>query len=92
LPFSGESAGAAERETEHDRIVSRLKSSDMYQRLIALGGTDEDFAWYLDAHKGKTIPLHSGCGIGVARVMQFILGLDDIRDATPFVINADNIL
>lgn len=92
LPFAGESAGAAERETDHDKIVHRLKTSDMYKRLIELGGKDEDFAWYLDAHKDKDIPLHSGAGIGMARVAQFILGVEDIRDAVPFVINRENLL
>jgi asparaginyl-tRNA synthetase len=92
LPGAGESAGAAEREHEHDAIEARLKSSDMYKRLIELGGTDEDFAWYLDAHVDKEIPLHSGAGIGVARVAQFLLGVDDIRDAVPFLLNSENLL
>lgn len=92
LPFAGESAGAAERETRYDEVVSRLKSSDMYQRLIALGGKDEDFEWYLNAHKDKDIPLHSGAGIGMARVAQFFLGLNDIRDAVPFLLNRENLL
>lgn len=92
LPFAGESAGAAEREHEHDRIVSKLKGSVMYERLVANGATDEDFAWYLDAHKDREIPLHSGAGIGMARVAQFILGVDDIRDAVPFIVNRENLL
>ena len=92
LPGAGESAGAAEREHDYDSIVSRLKSSDMYKRLIELGGTDEDFAWYLDAHKDVEIPLHSGAGIGMARVAQWLLGVDDIREAVPFVINSENLL
>ena len=92
LPFSGESAGAAERETEYDRIVNRLKTSEMYERLIALGGKDEDFEWYLEAHRGKDIPVHSGAGIGMARVAQYLLGSDDIREAVPFVLNSENLL
>jgi asparaginyl-tRNA synthetase len=92
LPLAGESVGAAEREHEHDVIEHRLKSSEMYRRLIELGGKDEDFAWYLDAHKGKDVPLHSGAGIGMARVAQFILGLTDIRQAVPFLLNAENLL
>jgi asparaginyl-tRNA synthetase len=92
LPLAGESAGAAEREHEYHRIVERLKASPMYARLIELGGTDEDFAWYLDAHKGKNIPLHSGAGIGVARVAQYILNQKDIREAVPFLINRENLL
>lgn len=92
LPFAGESAGAAERETRYEEIVSRLKSSEMYARLIALGGKDEDFEWYLNAHKDKDVPLHSGAGIGMARVAQFLLGLSDIRDAVPFLLNRENLL
>jgi asparaginyl-tRNA synthetase len=92
LPLAGEAAGAAEREHTYDRLVLRLKASPMYRRLLELGGQEEDFAWYLNAHKNKNIPLHSGAGIGVARVAQFLLGLEDIRDAVPFVINRDNLL
>lgn len=92
LPLAGESAGASEREHDYERIVTRLKSSEMYKRLIELGGTDEDFEWYLEAHKDKEIPLHSGAGIGVARVAQFILGVEDIREAVPFLINSENLM
>jgi asparaginyl-tRNA synthetase len=92
LPLAGESAGAAEREHRYERVVSRLKSSDMYRRLIENGATDDDFTWYLDAHKDKDIPLHSGAGIGMARVAQFFVGADDIRDAVPFLINRENLL
>lgn len=92
LPKAGESAGASEREHDYDSIVERLKSSDMYKRLIELGGTDADFEWYLEAHRDREIPLHSGAGIGVARVAQYLLDLEDIREAVPFLINADNLL
>lgn len=92
LPGAGESAGAAEREHEHDRIAERLRTSSMYERLLANGASDEDFAWYLDAHKDREIPLHSGAGIGMARLAQYILGVDDIRDAVPFLVNRDNLL
>ncbi|HEY9766010.1 MAG TPA: amino acid--tRNA ligase-related protein, partial [Chroococcales cyanobacterium] len=92
LPHSGESAGAAEREHRYERIVERLKGSTMYQRLIALGGKDEDFEWYLSAHKDREIPLHSGAGIGMARVAQFLLGMDDIRDAVPFLLNSEHLM
>lgn len=92
LPKAGESAGAAEREHEHARIVERLHTSPMYETLIRNGATDEDFAWYLDAHIDRDIPLHSGAGIGMARVAQFILGVDDIREAVPFIVNRENLL
>lgn len=92
LPFSGESTGASERETNHDKLKEKLVKSAMYERLIQLGHTYEDFLWYLDAHKDKDIPLHSGCGIGMARVAQFIMGKEDIRECVPFLLNSENLL
>jgi asparaginyl-tRNA synthetase len=91
LPIAGESAGAAEREHEHDKIKQRLKSSVMYKRLMELGGTDEDFAWYLNAHKGREIPLHSGTGIGLTRVMQYVLGVGDIHETMVYPTDFDTV-
>jgi len=36
----------------------------------------------------KDVPLHSGTGIGMARVLQFLLNLDDIREACVYPRNA----
>ena len=36
--------------------------------------------------------LHSGAGVGMARVAQFILGQTDIRGCVPFLINRDNVI
>ena len=91
LPYAGESAGAAEREHEYATIVERLHTSSMYARLLEHGAQPGDFDWYLDAHKDKEIPLHSGAGIGMARLAQFILGVEDIRDAVPFLLNRENL-
>ena len=63
----------------------------MYERLLENGARPEDFDWYLEAHRDKQIPLHSGAGIGMARLAQFIVGVDDIREAVPFVLNRDNL-
>ena len=92
LPVAGESAGAAEREHEHGRIVERLTTSAMYETLLTNGASPEDFDWYLDAHRDREIPLHSGAGIGMARLAQYILGVEDIREAVPFLVNRDNLL
>lgn len=91
LPRAGEAAGAAEREHEYERIVTRLKNSPMYRQLIELGGSDEDFAWYLDAHKGKNIPLHSGTGIGLTRVTQYILDTIDIHNTIVYPVDAKTV-
>ena len=113
LPMSGESAGAAERETDIFEICEKLLSNSMYRILKETTNVkDEDFDWYLNAHleepqenvlglyrkhiiegssplKAKKIPLHSGTGIGMDRVMQFIIGSRDIRKARVYPRNAD---
>jgi len=59
--------------------------------LVEKGGSIEDFDWYLDFYKEHSV-LHSGCGIGLNRVTQFVLGVDDIRATTAFPLNRESIL
>lgn len=91
LPLSGEAVGGAEREFKFDRLVSRLKESTMFKMLKARGGSIEDFSWYLNFWKENEGKLHSGCGIGVSRVVQAFLGLEDIRFATVWLMNRENL-
>ena len=89
LPYSGEAVGAAEREYEYDRLVNRLLESSMFRLLKERGGGMEDFAWYLNFYKEFGGYPHSGCGIGLGRVMQFVLGVDDIRGSTVWPANRE---
>jgi len=91
LPFSGEAVGAAEREYEYEKLYERLINSTMLKQLIEKEGSLEDFAWYLEFYKEHGAP-HSGCGIGLNRVTQFILGSNDIRTTTVFPLNRESIL
>jgi hypothetical protein len=50
------------------------------------------FDWCLDFHKAHDVKLHSGAGVGMVGVAQFILGQKDIRDSVPFLINRDNVI
>ena len=43
----------------------------------------EDFKWYVDAFRYGA-PMHAGWSIGLERLTQTILGLDNIREATLF--------
>ena len=86
LPYSGESVGAAVRESEYALLVEKLKKSDMYRILSGKGKTLDDFRSYLDAVKANPVP-HAGCGIGLPRVTQFVLGADDIKKATAYPMN-----
>ena len=90
LPFSGEAVGAAEREYEYDKLVSRLVESSMFRLLKERGGTLEDFAWFLDFYRENGGCRHSGCGIGMNRVTQFVLGSTDIRATTTWPMNRES--
>lgn len=91
LPVGGEAVGAAEREYKYDKLRERLVNSTMFHQLIKKGGRIEDFDWYLDFYRTHG-SLHSGCGIGLNRVTQFVLGTDDIRATTAFPLNRESIL
>lgn len=91
LPHSGEAVGSAEREHEHDELIKRLETSVMFEQLKKRGGSLEDFGWYLNILKKGSIP-HSGCGFGLNRITQFILGTKDIRHSTAFPQNRESLI
>ena len=85
LPRVGESVGSAEREYRYKRLVERLLESNMFKMLVEYGGDVRDFDWYLEFWRDWENPvLHSGCGIGVSRVLQSILKLESIKEATVY--------
>lgn len=90
LPFSGEAVGAAEREYEYERLLNRLLESSMFRLLKERGGTLEDFGWYLNFYKEIGGCRHSGCGIGMNRVTQSVLGVSDIRETTVWPMNRES--
>jgi len=84
FPHSGEGVGAAVREHDAQKMEARLLGSDMFRLHVARGGTLEDFRWYLDlVASGRTTP-HAGYGIGLERVVQYVLGTKNIRDCSVF--------
>lgn len=86
LPFAGESVGAAAR--VHDAVVmkERLINSKMFRRLLAKGGSIDDFTWYLERVAEKSVP-HAGCGFGMARILQWLRGADSVTDSVTFPSN-----
>ncbi|MBI4133756.1 hypothetical protein HY478_04020 [Candidatus Uhrbacteria bacterium] len=84
LPISGEAVGAAARVHEPDMMRARLRGSRMFKRLIARGGSIEDFRWYLDRLEEQGSVPHAGCGFGMARVLQWLRGTEEIADAVTF--------
>ncbi|MFX0048704.1 MAG: asparagine--tRNA ligase [Candidatus Hermodarchaeota archaeon] len=60
-----------------------LLVEDMKKRLEADGEDPENYSWYFELRKYGSVP-HSGYGLGVERVVQWMCGLDNIKDAIPF--------
>jgi asparaginyl-tRNA synthetase len=60
-----------------------LLVEDMKKRLEAEGEDPENYSWYFALRSYGSVP-HSGYGLGVERVVQWMCGLDNIKDAIPF--------
>ncbi len=91
LPLAGEAVGSAARVHSAEEMKKRLLNSRMFKRLEKMGGSLEDFAWYINQLEKGSIP-HAGCGFGISRITQWILGTTDIKQAVTFVSNKKNII
>jgi len=91
LPFGGEAVGAAQRVWKFKELKWRLENSRMFKRLKEKGGGIEDFGWYLERVKEKSVP-HAGCGFGISRILKFLKGEEDIKKAVAFPSNQENII
>ncbi len=56
---------------------------DMKERLEADGEDTESYEWYFDSRRFGGVP-HAGYGVGTERVIMWICGLENIKDAIPF--------
>jgi asparaginyl-tRNA synthetase len=70
----GEIIGGSQREEDPDKLLKEIK---------AKGEDPKNYGWYLDLRKYGSIP-HGGFGFGVERVIAWICGLDNIKDAIAF--------
>ncbi|MBW2963659.1 asparagine--tRNA ligase [Candidatus Woesearchaeota archaeon] len=70
----GEIIGASEREPDPEKIK---------KNLAAQGENPKEYEFYLDTRKYGSVP-HSGFGMGIERVIAWICGLENIKDAIPF--------
>ncbi len=74
LPGVGEIIGGSQREDRLEVLATRMQQQ----------GLDcEDYWWYLDLRRFGTVP-HSGFGLGLERMVQFVTGMANIRDVIPF--------
>lgn len=74
VPHLGEIIGGSERESDHDKLKNRIKEC---------GLNPDDYWWYLELRRFGSVP-HSGFGLGFERLIQFITGMQNIRDVIPF--------
>lgn len=73
-PGIGEIIGGSQREERLDVLTARMAE---------LGLKPEDYSWYLDLRRYGTVP-HSGFGLGFERLVSYVCGLGNVREAIPF--------
>jgi len=74
VPKIGEIIGGSQREERLDVLIKKIE---------ATGLDPKDYQWYLDLRKYGTVP-HGGFGLGFERLVQFVTGIENIRDAIAF--------
>ena len=55
----------------------------LLERIGDSGLNPEAYWWYLDLRKYGTVP-HAGFGLGFERAVQFVTGMQNIRDVISF--------
>ncbi len=70
----GELVGGSQREERYDVLAARM---------AAAGLDREQYGWYLDLRRYGSVP-HAGFGLGFERLVQFVTGMQNIRDVIPF--------
>ena len=60
-----------------------LLVDNMIERLEADGEDPKNYEWYFELRRYGSVP-HSGYGVGVERVVMWLCGIDNIKDAIPF--------
>ena len=74
VPGAGELMGGSQREEDYDKILKRCDE---------LGVDKTAIDWYLNLRKFGSC-VHSGFGLGFERLVMYLTGIENIRDAIPF--------
>ncbi|HEY0068751.1 MAG TPA: asparagine--tRNA ligase [Chloroflexia bacterium] len=80
MPGVGEVMGASETEHDPDLLQARLESSPSVRQWLDLGGSTDDYAWYLDMHRHASVQ-HAGFGLGFERLVRYACGLKSVAEA-----------
>ena len=81
FPQVGEIIGGSQREERKDILQQRMKELEIEEK---------DLWWYLETREFGTVP-HSGFGLGLERLVQFVTGMKNIRDVIPFPRTPNNL-
>jgi len=73
-PGIGEIVGGSQREERLDKLE---------QRMMEMNVPIEQLWWYLDTRRFGTVS-HAGFGLGFERMVQFVTGMNNIRDVIAF--------
>ncbi|MBL8732039.1 MAG: asparagine--tRNA ligase, partial [Planctomycetes bacterium] len=73
-PGIGEIIGGSQREERLDVLDARMQK---------MGLVPEHYGWYRDLRRYGSVP-HAGFGLGFERLLVYICGLANIRDAIPY--------
>jgi asparaginyl-tRNA synthetase len=74
VPRLGEIIGGSQREDDYATLKSRIEQC---------GLNPKDYWWYLELRRFGSVP-HAGFGLGFERLVQFVTGMQNIRDVIPF--------
>ena len=74
VPRIGELSTGGAREDDKDQLIARIREQ---------GLKEEDYDWYIDLRRYGTVP-HMGFGMGLERLLTWMLDLENIIDAIPF--------
>ena len=75
VPGIGELIGGSQREERLDVLDIQMKAANMHHL--------DEYQWYRDLRRYGTVP-HAGFGMGFERLVNYVTGLTNIRDAIPF--------
>jgi len=74
VPRIGEIIGGSQREERFDILEDKIKAKGM---------DPAQYSWYLDLRRYGSVP-HAGFGLGFERLVQFVTGMENIRDVIAF--------
>ena len=74
VPGVGELVGGSQREERLDVLLAKMAAQEL---------NPEDYWWYLDLRRFGSVP-HAGYGLGFERLVTYVTGIENIRDAIAF--------